>query len=151
MLWRDRYATINVTALVHEAWLKLRRSPSGAFSEEAADTSAIAIAIACRAMHQFLVDHARRRKAAKRKIEVGPGTLIDASAMSVPDPETTLALDSALKKLAHMDARAAQMVMLRYYGGLDWEETGAALGVSPKTLQNEWKSVKAFLLKEMRG
>ncbi len=137
--------TLQPTALVHEAFLRLvgQRSVSWA-------NRAHFYGIAAQMMRRILVDHARRRLAAKRS----PGALfVDLGAEAagaVPDraPEL-LALDRALTELERLDARQARVVELRFFAGLSVEETAEVAGVSTATVKREWRTARAFLRHEI--
>jgi RNA polymerase sigma factor (TIGR02999 family) len=129
--------TLNATALVHEAYLKLG---GGAL---AARDRAHFLAIAARAMRQVLVDQARDRKAAKR----GGGlwertTLTDGAWAGEFDPDGMLALDEAL---ATLEPRQRQVVECRFFGGMEEQEIAAALGVSDRTVHRDWVKARAWL------
>jgi RNA polymerase sigma-70 factor, ECF subfamily len=137
--------TLQTTALVHEAYLKLvdrsRVSERG---------RAYFFAAAARAMRQVLVDHARRRRALKRggagAVEVAaPASDADAFAAEVLD------LDRALNLLAELNPRHAQVVECRYFGGLSVTETAAALGISPRTVKYDWALARAWLYDALVG
>ena len=137
----DRGQTLNPTALVNEAWLKLARNPA------IADTSRLHFRrIAARAMRQVLVEAARRRLAAKRG---GP----DVTFVSFDDgieggggwSHDVLDVDSALEALAGIDPRQAQVVECRYFGGLEIPEVAELLGVSEATVQRDWRAARAWL------
>jgi RNA polymerase sigma factor (TIGR02999 family) len=140
-------ATLNTTALVHEAWLKLKDSP-----RLAATSLPHFKAIAAKAMRQVLVDEARRRAAQKRG---GAGeaifvTLGDSTGETPSCGEELLALDSALQELARLNPRQAQMVESRFFGGLSGAETAALMGVSESVVDRDWRAAKAWLAHEMR-
>lgn len=137
--------TLQPTALVHEAFLRLvgQRSVSWA-------NRAHFYGIAAQMMRRVLVDHARRRMALKRS----PGTLYldlgEDAAAAVPDrtPEL-LSLDRALTELERLDPRQAKVVELRFFAGLSVEETAEVAGVSTATVKREWRTARAFLRHEM--
>lgn len=134
--------TLQPTALVHEVYLKLVRSGA-----PDASSRAHFLGIAARAMRQVLVDHARRRKAAKRgkgEVFVTLGDHAEASA-AAPDADTMVALDDALADLAQMDERLAKVVELRFFGGLTEEEVATTLGVTSRTVQRDWAKARAWL------
>jgi len=135
------------TTLVHEAWLKLARSP------ELAQTSQLHFRrIAARAMRQVLVEAARRRRAARRggpEIHVTfdealPGT------PSLPDAKDILALDHALDILSRISERQARLVEGRFFGGLEMSELADLLQISEATVTREWRSARAWLAVEIK-
>ncbi len=141
----DPSQTLNPTALVNEAYLKLARGPEVRFE------SALHFKrIAARAMRQVLVEAARRRGAAKRGGGVGLLTL-DPSLDAELGPTTeVLALEEALGDLEAMAPRQAKVVELRFFGGLDLSETATALDVSEATVTRDWRSARAWLSAELR-
>jgi len=141
LLQRERDGhTLQATALVHEAFLKL----SAGQAPEVQDRAHF-VGIAARAMRQILVDHARRRQAEKR----GGGQFVtlgdDAAATQGTDADTLLAIHEALGELAAMDARLAQVVEMRFFGGLGETEIAAALDVTTRTVQRDWAKARAWL------
>jgi len=136
--------TLQTTALVHEAYLRLFRGSMPAIHDRAH-----LLGIAARAMRQILVEHARGRLAAKR----GDGRVavpLDEARVGVEAPSAdVLALDEALDRLAGLDARQARVVELRHFGGLGVEEVGEALGISPATVKREWAVARAWLYREL--
>jgi len=136
-LWRERRGhSLQPTALVNEAFLRLAASTGLDWHSRAHF-----FAIAARVMRQVLVEHARRRKAAKRHgCHV---TLKDSDAVAAP--LDLLDLEDALVELAALDARQARVVELRYFGGLDVEETAEVLGVSARTVKRAWQVARAWL------
>jgi RNA polymerase sigma factor (TIGR02999 family) len=144
----DPGATLNPTALVNEAWLKM------AHSREIACTSPLHFKrIAARAMRQLLVEAARRRNAHKRggTDDVQVITFDESVAQTVACGNELLALDSALEELARIQPRQALMVETRFFGGLDITETAALLGVSEATILRDWRAAKAWLAHTLRG
>ena len=139
-------ATLNTTAVVHEAYLKL----GGAEGIEYADRGHF-FAVAATAMRQILLDHARRHLADKR----GGGaahTLLDDLEIPVEDRAAELVeLDQALIRLAELDERTARVVELRFFAGLSVEETAEVLKVSAPTVKREWRRARAFLYRELGG
>ncbi len=137
-------ATINTTDLVHEAYLRLVGE-----SDYNWQNRAHFMAIAARAMRQFLVYYAKRKNAVKR----GGGNLavtFDERVVSVEDKkEELLALDEALNKLITYDERLCKIVELRYFTGLSIEETAKTLKISPATVKREWSTAKAWLHSQM--
>ncbi len=140
--------TLQPTALVNEAFLKLAGSPSA----DVRDRKHF-LGIAARAMRQVLVDHARRRGAVKRGegVRAAPLTdqLFDAGKSGGIDAEELLALDAALDRLDRLDPRLRQVVELRYFAGLNDTETGEVLGVTRRTVQRDWVRARAWLYREL--
>jgi RNA polymerase sigma factor (TIGR02999 family) len=138
--------TLQTTALVHEAYLKLVGSDR--ITERG---RAYFFAAAARAVRQVLVDHARKRNAGKRGGSVEVVTLdqqssaVDAFAVEVID------LDRALEALAERNPRHASVVECRFFGGLSIEETAAALDVSPRTVKYDWALARAWLYDRLHG
>lgn len=139
-------ATLNTTAVVHEAYLKL----GGAKGIDYADRGHF-FAVAATAMRQVLLDQARRRLADKR----GGGaahTLLENVQIPIEDRAADLVeLDHALSHLEELDERAARIVELRFFAGLSVEETAEALETSASTIKREWRRAKAFLYRELGG
>lgn len=136
--------TLQPTALVNEAYLKLINAPEGF------NNRAHFMAVAATAMRQILTDHARRKRAAKR----GGGEVRDAGDVEqVADPSgrgfDPVALDDALTKLASLDARRHRVVELRFFGGLSVDEVAGLLGVSRSTVEADWRSARAWLAVEL--
>lgn len=130
--------TLQTTALIHEAYLKLA-GPGGA---QAASNRAHFMAIAARAMRQVLVDYARRRKAAKRGGGIIYATLGDAAEPVDASAEELLALNDALDQL---DPRQRQVIECRFFGGMEEKEIAEALGVSERTVRRDWVKARAWL------
>lgn len=141
----ERSQTLNPTALVHEAWIKLSRSP-----QVAAHAPVHFRRIAARAMRQVLVDAARRRLAAKRGGEdVVFVTFDDASESAAASAGDLVVMDGALERLALLDRRQAQVVECRFFAGLDSAETAEALGISVATVDRDWRAARAWLAAEV--
>jgi|SRR5579871_215427 RNA polymerase sigma factor (TIGR02999 family) len=143
----DPAATLNPTALVNEAWLKLASSPG------LASASRIHFKrIAARAMRQLLVEAARRRNADKRGggDEYQRVTFDEALVPQSNCGKELIALDLALQELARLQPRQALMVESRFFGGCDIAETAALLGVSEATILRDWRAAKAWLARAMR-
>jgi RNA polymerase sigma factor (TIGR02999 family) len=136
--------TLNTTALVHEAYLKL--SPTTA---AAALTRAHFLALAARAMRQVLVDHARSRASLKRGGEISFTDDGDESASTTGDFVDMLALDDALKALTNLDARAGRVVEWHVFGGLSIEEIAELQGVVVRTTYRDWRRARAFLVRHL--
>ena len=137
--------TLQPTALVHEAYLRLVDLPGGAWKNRNHF-----LALASRAMRRILVDHARTRKALKR----GSGVIGALGELDIPivDPAPTVdvvLLDTALDRLAEIDSRQARIVELRFFGGLSVEETATIIDASPRTVKRDWQLARAWLRREM--
>jgi RNA polymerase sigma-70 factor (ECF subfamily) len=137
--------TLQPTALVHEAFLKLLRHQTIEWQGRAHF-----LAVASVVMRRILVDHARRRGAAKRFGAKQQVELDDRHAAQHPHLDQLLVLDEALTRLSQMDPRQGRLVELMYFGGLTEEETSEALGVSVRTVKRDWSSARAWLQAELR-
>ena len=138
--------TLQATALVNEAYLRLVAQKRTEWKGRAHF-----FGIAARLMRQILVEHARTRHAVKRggtlaKLPLDPG--LELSAAKAPE---LLQLDEALESLAHLDPQQAQVVELRFFGGLTVEETAEALSISPRTVKRDWAVARAWLHGELSG
>lgn len=136
--------TLQPTDLVHEAYLRLA---SGPVTDP--ENRAHFFAIASRAMRQLLVDHARRRKAAKRGGGAVPVRITNQQVGVDLSFDELLALDDALEQLAAFDERLRQVVECRFFGGLTEQETAQALGVTSRTVQRDWVKARAWLYKQL--
>lgn len=139
--------TLQATALVHEAYLRLVDQRRVQWQNRAHF-----FGVAAQVMRRILVDHARGRHAAKRGGGARQLTLGDADAAAAPDADDgldVLALHEALERLAALDEAHARVVELRYFGGLNIEETAEAMGVSPATVKREWALARAWLRREL--
>jgi len=136
--------TLQTTALVHEAYLRL----CGA--DVAWEGRVHFLAVAAQVMRRVLVDHARARGRIKRGGGVEPITLDEALTVSPEPSSDLLALDETIERLAALDARKARVIELHYFGGLSYEETAAALEVSAATVDRELRLAKAWLYRELR-
>lgn len=138
--------TLQSAALVHEAYVRL----VGLNSPQWEGRSHF-FAIAAQLMRQILVDYARRHRAGKRGGGVSALSLEDATALSPARKMgiDVVALDDALKALAQIDARKAQVVELRFFAGLSFEETAEVLKVSAITVSRDWSTARAWLHREM--
>jgi RNA polymerase sigma factor (TIGR02999 family) len=136
--------TLDATGLVHETWLKLVGMGSADWADRAAFYQAAATA-----MRRILVDHARRRNRQKRGglVARDPASVseLPSPRLDLDDATTFLQLDEALDRLERDDPRAAAVVKLRYFAGLDVDETALALGLSRRTVLREWAFAKAQL------
>lgn len=140
--------TLQATALVHEAYLRLIDQRRVQWRNRAQF-----FGIAAQLMRRILVDHARQRLAAKRGGGAAQVTLGsadgDAGAPAGADALDVLALHDALERLAALDHDQARLVELRYFGGMSIDETAEALGVSPATVKREWATARAWLRREL--
>jgi RNA polymerase sigma factor (TIGR02999 family) len=137
--------TLQATALVHEAWLRLDGQHSAHW-----ESRSQFLAVAAQMMRRVLVDHARTRRALKRG---GAGVQVTLghvdNVVAAPDEVDVLALDDALSRLAVLDPRKARLVELRYFAGLSIPETAAALGISVATVGREWAVARLWLRREL--
>jgi RNA polymerase sigma factor (TIGR02999 family) len=133
--------TLQPTALVHEAYLRLIRRDSVAWHDRIHF-----FAMAAQMMRQILVDHARKQAAAKRGGNAVPLILDEASAISrQTNLLDLLALDDAMERLASLDPRPCQIVELRFFGGLSVDETARAVRISPSIAKREWATARLWL------
>jgi RNA polymerase sigma-70 factor (ECF subfamily) len=137
--------TLQTTAVIHEAYLKL-----GGSSDKDWENRAHFFGVAAKAMRHVLVDHARTRRAAKRGGEVRIEQLDEGADVGVARSAEMIALDDALTSLAGEYPRQAEVVELRYFGGLSVDDTAAALKISPETVARDWRFAKAFLRSELK-
>jgi RNA polymerase sigma factor (TIGR02999 family) len=135
--------TLQATALVHEAYLRL-------VGDQQFDNRGHFFAAAAEAMRRILVDRAREKGAAKRGGGCAQLNIDDVDLVTTVAPDQLLAIDDALAKLAASDAAAAGLVKLRYFAGLTVEEAGAALGMSTATAYRHWKYARAWLYSELQ-
>ena len=138
--------TLQPTALVHEAYLRLFGNKKPDWENRGHFFGA-----AAQAMRQILVDQARRKAALKRGGHRLRGDLGDHEAMAQPKADEVLAVNEALERLEHDDQRKAKIVMLRYFAGLSREEAAEAMGISLRTIDREWRFIRARLHKELSG
>jgi RNA polymerase sigma factor (TIGR02999 family) len=136
--------TLQTTALIHEAYLRLVNQPDAHWQNRAHF-----FAVAAGVMRHILTDFARARQFAKRGGAVHNVSLDEASVVSPERLAEVVALDDALQSLAAIDLRKSQIVELRYFGGLSVDETAEILKVSPRTVMREWVSAKAWLYREL--
>lgn len=132
--------TLQPTALVNEAYLKMVD-----INQISWQNKAHFVAVAANQMRRILVDHARRRNAFKRGGEFHILTLNDEIDKAADETTELIELDDALTELARMDALKAQIVEMRYFGGLTMDEVAEVLGVSVITVKRHWKMTKAWL------
>ena len=141
--------TLQPTALVHEAFLRLHAGRPVRY-----ESRTHFFAVAARAMRNVLVDHARRRAAAKRGGDAERVTLDDGLELGGPagaQPIDLLALEEAMERLEQLDARQARVVELRFFGGLTIDEAARVLGVSTDTVEDDWAMARAWLARTLRG
>jgi RNA polymerase sigma factor (TIGR02999 family) len=136
--------TLQPTALVHEAYLKLIDQKQVNWQGRTHF-----FAVGAQAMRRILVDYARQRKRRKRGGGAARVTLDDAVALAPERDEEILALDEALKKLSELDARQGQVVEMRFFGGMSVKEVANVLGVSTRTVEGDWTMARAWLLREL--
>ena len=136
--------TLQPTALVHEAWFRLVSNADVEWANRRHFFAA-----AANAMRQILVDDARKRNRQKR----GGGLAIEnnpeAAVVFDQDPVQVLAIHEALSELETRDPRQAEIVMLRFFAGLTVDETASALGLSPRTVELDWRVARAWLYREL--
>jgi RNA polymerase sigma factor (TIGR02999 family) len=143
-LRRNPGATLDTTALVHEAWAKLAANYAGTLASRSHYYS-----LAARAMRQILVDQARRRVADKRGGGERHTGLDDATALADARAAEVLAIDQALSRLAARDARAANVVEWHFFGGFTFDEIAAELGLSERTVRSDWALARAVLARDL--
>lgn len=140
--------TLQPTALVHEAWLRL----AGDDGQAQFQNRAHFFGAAAEAMRRIRIERARRRLAAKRGSGAAP---LDVDEIEIPSPtpddDTLLLVHEALEKFSVIDPRKAELVKLRYFVGMNFEETAAALGIAVPTAKQWWAYARAWLTIEMRG
>jgi len=136
--------TLQTTALIHEAYLKLADRKERRWQDRAHF-----FAVAARAMRHILVDHARSRRAEKRGGATQLISLEETAVVSDERAAEIVALDDALNRLSALEGRKGRVVELRYFGGLSVEETAEVLNVSPETVARDWRFAKTWLLREL--
>jgi len=143
--------TLQSTALVHEAYLRLAQAGDIEWNDRAHF-----FAVAAQMMRRILVDAARARATKKRGGDMDrvdhadTGDLDGLPAMSTERAADVCAIDDALASLARLDPRRAQVVELRFFGGLTIEETAAAMNISPQTVMRDWDFARAWLTRQLR-
>ena len=137
---QSRQETLQTTALVNEAYFRLARPAAGSYNDRVHF-----LAVASRAMRQILVDRARARSAAKRGAGA-PALDLDRVDPAAPERgDELLALEEALAGLERMEPRLGQVVEMRFYGGMTFEEVGEVLGLSDRTIKSDWRKARAWL------
>lgn len=135
--------TLQTTDLVHEAYLRLAGQQRVSWKNRGHF-----LAVAAQAMRRVLVDHARRRNAAKRG-KGADASPFDSIALAMESSADLVDIDTALDRLARLDAREARVVELRFFAGLTMPEVARALGVSVATVEREWAAARAWLRREL--
>jgi RNA polymerase sigma factor (TIGR02999 family) len=144
--------TLQSTALVHEAYLRLSKAQDVDWQDRVHF-----FALSAQIMRRVLVDAARARAAVKRGGDVAQAehsSAVDLDQIPIADQHSALslcALDDALEALARIDPRRAKVIELRFFGGLSVDETAAALQVSQQTVMRDWRLARAWLGRELRG
>ena len=138
--------TLQTTAVVHEAYLKLVNQRDANF-----ENRLHFFAVAAQIMRRILVDYARRHHASKRGGDLYKLSLDEALVTSEEKGADLLALDEALERLAAIDPRQSRVVELRVFAGLTLEETAQALNISPSTVRREWSMAKAWLHRQIKN
>lgn len=136
--------TLQATALVHEAYLKMVNQKWAAWQNRIQFAS-----IAARAMRQVLIEHARANKAAKRAGKLQKVYLDETRELGVPRNPDLIELDEALKDFTELYPRKAEVVELKFFGGLAIEEIAEALNISTKTVKRDWTFARAWLCREL--
>lgn len=136
--------TLQATALVHEAWIKLAHVPAATIEHRAHF-----FALAARTMRQILVDHARSRRTDKRGGDRTRITYVDSPGGTGLETLDLLALEEALERLALRSELKARIVELRFFGGLNGDEIAVVLGISASSVDREWRFTRAWLAEEL--
>jgi RNA polymerase sigma factor (TIGR02999 family) len=140
--------TLSATALVHEAFLRLSKSPAGFPAERTQFIHA-----AAEAMRRILIEHARARGRQKRggeRAKMSLDAIGEVADLAREDQsDQIVAFDEAFRRLEESDPRLATLVRLRFFAGLSVAETAAAMGVSPRTVNTDWVFVRAWLAREL--
>lgn len=144
--WRGNF-TMNTTALIHEAYVKVAREPQGAEYENRGHF----FAVAAKAMRQVLINYAEKQSAKKRGGGAAQVTLYEKDAVHEEALDELLALEAALKKLESLSSRQAQVVECLFFAGLGVQETAEALEISPATVKRDWSAARAWLYREIQG
>jgi RNA polymerase sigma factor (TIGR02999 family) len=137
--------TLQPTALVHEAWMRLVGSEDRQWQNRAHFFGA-----AAEAMRRILVDHARRKLSQKRGSGLQPEELYESALVLKAPPDELLAVNEALDTLAKQDPEAAQLVKLRYFVGMTMEESAAAMNIATRTAERIWTYARVWLRNEIR-
>ena len=132
--------TLQATALVHEAYMRLADAADGGWSSRTYFFGA-----AAEAMRRILIDHARKKRSKKRGGDRNRVDFMDADIMAEESPDNLIAIDEALTKLSQAQPTTAELVKLRFYAGLTFEQAAELLDVSPTTARRHWKYARAWL------
>lgn len=144
---QPRSHTLQPTALVHEVFVKI----AGSSAAVPTDREHL-LGVACKAMRQVLVDHARKRKALKRGGGAGSWARVTLAGVGTDQPEwNVLELDELINRLGSLDPRQARLVELRFFGGLTTEQAARVLGVTERTAFLDWKMARAWLQTQLTG
>jgi RNA polymerase sigma factor (TIGR02999 family) len=137
--------TLQATALVHEAWLRLAGT-----NEQSWQSRAHFFGAAAEAMRRILVDHARRKQSLKRGGGIDTEPLDESAIVLIAPPDELLAIHEALDALTRQDSQAAELVKLRYFVGMTMAEAATALGLAPRTAERLWTYARVWLHREIR-
>lgn len=143
--WQGNF-TMNTTALIHEAYVKVAGQGGGGY-----ENRGHFFAVAAKAMRQVLINYAEKQSAKKRGGGVAQVTLYEKDAVHEEALDEILALEAALKKLERLSERQAQVVECLFFAGLGVDETAEALGISPATVKRDWSAARAWLYREIQG
>jgi RNA polymerase sigma factor (TIGR02999 family) len=138
--------TLSATGLAHEAWFRMAEQNRTAWQSRAHF-----LAVASTMMRRILVNHELARRAAKRDAELVPATLAGLEQIGVAPDRDVVAVHEALLAFETVDARAAKVVELRFFGGLENDEVAQALGISLATVKRDWTVARAWLHRELAG
>jgi RNA polymerase sigma factor (TIGR02999 family) len=140
----DSGHTLSATALAHEAWFRMAEQTRTQWKNRSHF-----LAVASTMMRRILVNHALAHRAAKRDVELVPVTLSGLAELGAPPDRDLVAVHEALLAFEEVDARAAKVVELRFFGGLENEEIAQALGLSLATVKRDWTLARAWLHREL--
>jgi RNA polymerase sigma factor (TIGR02999 family) len=138
--------TLNATALTHEAWFRMNEQTRTQWANRSHFLS-----VASTMMRRILVNHAMAKRAEKRDAQLVPLSITGAADIAGEQPADVLAVHEAMLAFEAIDARAAKVVELRFFGGLENEEIAQALGISLATVKRDWSVARAWLRREMRS
>ena len=141
MMQGERAHTLQPTALIHEAWLRLIHKEGRQF-----ESRVHFLRVAAKAMRHSILDHARKKSSHKRGGDRHRITLDENLFVMATEAERLVEIDDALKKLAEVDGQLAQIVELRFFGGLNHPQIASALGTSLRSIERGWRLARAWLL-----